>query len=55
MMMTTRPATPPQGNRSIPWDSYHDLPADHPVFLYPDDVREKMYKKSIGKYLPHPL
>jgi len=49
----TRPTTPPQGSRSIPWDSYHDLPAEHPVFLYPDDVREKMYKKGIGTFRPH--
>lgn len=44
-----RPTTPPQGSRSLPWESYRDLEADHPVFLYPDDVREKMYAKGIGE------
>jgi hypothetical protein len=43
-----RPSTPPQGSRAIPWESYHDLPSDHPVFLMPDDVREKLYAKNIG-------
>ena len=43
-----RPATPPQGSRRIPWESYHDLPADHPVFRLPQDVREKMYAKGVG-------
>lgn len=44
-----RPTTPPQGTNHNPWTSYHDLPADHPVFRYPDEMREKMYAKGIGK------
>lgn len=44
----TRPKTPPQSSNHLPWTSYHDLPPDHPVFRYPDDVREKMYSKGVG-------
>ncbi|GAB7331862.1 hypothetical protein MBLNU13_g03804t1 [Cladosporium sp. NU13] len=43
----TRPKTPPQSSNHLPWTSYHDLPPDHPVFRYPDDVREKMYAKGV--------
>lgn len=46
----TRPTTPPQGSNYNPWSSYRDLPPDHPVFRYPDEVREKMYAKGVGKY-----
>lgn len=45
---STRPTTPPQGSNHNPWSSYHDLPPDHPVFRYPDAMREKMYTKGIG-------
>ena len=44
-----RPQTPPQSSNHLPWSSYHDLPPDHPVFRYPDEVREKMYAKGVGK------
>lgn len=44
----TRPKTPPQSSNHLPWSSYHDLPPDHPVFRYPDDMREKMYAKGVG-------
>jgi len=43
-----RPTTPPQGSNYNPWMSYRDLPRDHPVFAYPNEVREKMYTKGIG-------
>ena len=43
-----RPKTPPQSSNHLPWSSYHDLPPDHPVFRYPDAVREKMYAKGVG-------
>lgn len=43
-----RPTTPPKGSNYNPWMSYRDLPRDHPVFAYPDEVREKMYAKGIG-------
>lgn len=45
-----RPKTPPQSSNHLPWSSYHDLPPDHPVFRYPDDVREKMYAKGVGAF-----
>ncbi len=45
-----RPKTPPQGSRSLPWESYHDLPIDHPVFKYPPEVREKYYAKGVGEF-----
>lgn len=48
----TRPQTPPQGSNYNPWSSYRDLPPDHPVFRYPDEVREKMYAKGVGKCSP---
>lgn len=44
-----RPSTPPQGSNHNPWSSYHNLPPDHPVFRYPDEMREKMYAKGVGK------
>jgi len=47
----TRPKTPPQSSNHLPWTSYHNLPPDHPVFRYPDDVREKMYAKGVGTCL----
>jgi hypothetical protein len=43
-----RPKTPPQSSNHLPWSSYHSLPPDHPVFRYPDAVREKMYAKGVG-------
>lgn len=43
-----RPQTPPQGSNHNPWSSYHDLQLDHPVFRYPDSLREKMYAKGVG-------
>lgn len=45
----TRPTTPPQGSNHNPWSSYHNLSPEHPVFRYPDDVREKMYAKGVGQ------
>jgi hypothetical protein len=48
----TRPQTPPQSSNHLPWSSYHDLPPDHPVFRYPDEVREKMYAKGVGACEP---
>ncbi|KAM0717666.1 hypothetical protein Q7P37_007518 [Cladosporium fusiforme] len=42
-----RPKTPPQGTNHTAWSSYRTLPPSHPVFRYPDDVREKMYDKGI--------
>lgn len=44
----TRPKTPPQSTNHLPWSSYHNLPPDHPVFRYPDEIREKMYAKGVG-------
>ena len=44
-----RPKTPLQGSKHVAWSSYRDLPQDHPVFRYPNDMREKMYSKGIGK------
>lgn len=49
---TGRPITPPKGSKVLPWESYSNLPDDHPVFLYPQEVREKMYAKGIGTTLP---
>lgn len=43
-----RPKTPPRSSNHLPWSSYHSLPPDHPVFRYPDAVREKMYAKGVG-------
>lgn len=43
-----RPTTPLQGSNHNPWSSYRDLPPDHPVFRYPDSLREKMYAKGVG-------
>jgi hypothetical protein len=43
-----RPKTPPKGSNYNEWSSYRDLPRDHPVFRYPDAMREKMYAKGIG-------
>lgn len=44
-----RPQTPPQGSNYTAWSSYRDLPADHPVFRYPDEMREDMYAKGVGE------
>ena len=44
-----RPQTPAQGSNYTAWSSYHDLPQDHPVFRYPDEMREKMYAKGVGE------
>jgi hypothetical protein len=44
----TRPKTPPKGSNYNEWSSYRDLPRDHPVFRYPDAMREKMYAKGVG-------
>lgn len=48
----TRPSTPPQSTNHLPWSSYHNLPPDHPVFRYPDELREKMYAKGVGTCNP---
>jgi len=37
------------GSRIIPWQSYSQLPEDHPVFAIPAAKREKMYTKGIGE------
>jgi hypothetical protein len=44
-----RPTTPPKGSNYTAWSSYRDLPLDHPVFRYPDEMREKMYSKGVGQ------
>ena len=43
-----RPFAPEQGDRNIPWESYQDLPADHLVFTYPDEVKNMLYARGIG-------
>ncbi|EMC98494.1 hypothetical protein BAUCODRAFT_23251 [Baudoinia panamericana UAMH 10762] len=43
-----RPSTPEKGDRYYAWQSYHDLPRNHPVFYYTREMREKLYEKGVG-------
>jgi hypothetical protein len=43
-----RPTTPSRGSNYTAWSSYRDLPLDHPVFRYPDEMREKLYSNGVG-------
>lgn len=46
-----RPQTPPQGSNYSPWTSYRNLSRTHPVFSYPDEWRERQYKKGVDPVL----